>query len=378
MSNEFFPGFRPGVMASRAMACLALAAALLGADVQAQPLLFSSHDMMEVAVPIDFKTLCHPREAADCDYTPTELEYADQYGERHVMPIEVIIRGGWRSLARNCSAPLLFIRFDQGSTAGTPFEGQTLLPLTTHCGQGLSIEANRFREQRTDWEQYLLKEYLAHRLYNVITPVSLNARLVQITYPNPDKPNRKIRSYAFFTEHFDAVAARNGQQVIARGGLDPEKLDMRVAGLVALFQFMIGNTDWSIMRERNIILLQDPAGAQLPLPYDFDMSGLVDAQYAGPAPNLPIKEVRDRHFLGFCSPGLEQDSLYEPYLENKEALLSLVKTVPGLDRKSVKSTLRYLQEFFEILESEELRTKQIVNQCKPGPLETARFNLPTD
>jgi len=378
LSKDYFPDFRPGIMILRAMACLALGSVLVAVDVQADNLLFSSHDMMEVAVPVDFKTLCHPRETADCDYTPTELEYVDQHGERYVIPIEVIIRGGWRSMTRNCSAPLLFIRFDQDSTAGTPFEGQTLLPLTTHCGQGLSVEATRFREHRTDWEQYLLKEYLAHRLYNVITPVSLNARLVQITYPNPDKPNRKIRNYAFFTEHFDSVAARNGKEVIDRGGFDPEKLDTHMAGLVALFQFMIGNTDWSVMRERNIVLLQDLSGAQLPLPYDFDMSGLVNAQYAGPAPDLPIKDVRDRYFLGFCGPGLKQDSFFLPYLENKEALLSLVNTVPGLDRKSAKSTLRYLQEFFEILESEELRTKQIVNQCQPGPLETRRLSVPAD
>ena len=81
-----------------------------------------------------------------------------------------------------------------------------------------------------------------------------------MTYPNPDKPGRSIVNYAFFTEHFESVAARNGDEYSPRGSFDHEKLDARAADLVALFQYMIGNTDWSIVRERNVVLLQDSSG----------------------------------------------------------------------------------------------------------------------
>jgi hypothetical protein len=299
------------------------------------------------------------------------LEYVDENGGQRSMPIEVKVRGGWRSLVENCSAPLLFIRFDETETAGTPFQGQSMLPLTTHCGRGFSLEESSVKQSRHTWEQYILKEYLAHRLYNVITDVSLNARLVHITYPNPQKPGRKITNYAFFTEHFESVARRNGYRLLQRGAFDPEALDLNSAGRVALFEFMIGNTDWSIVHERNITLLQRPDGAQVPLPFDFDLSGLVDAHHAGPAPSVPIDDVRERYFLGFCNTGNSLESLIDEYLEQKDALLAMAAEVPELDKRSLKSTRYFLDEFFEILQSEELRTEQLVNRCEPWPPDLA-------
>jgi len=356
-----------GGVVTRVRACLCLFAALAAAQVHADTLLFESHAIMDLAIPLDFGTLCRPRKTPDCDYTPTTLDYIDEHGVEQSIPIEVKIRGGWRSLSRNCSAPLLFIRFDEAETADTPFQGQSLLPLTTHCGQGLSIEEFKVRQTRSTWEQYLLKEYLAHELYNVITGVSLHARLVRMTYPNPDKPGRKIRNYAFFTEHFESVARRNGDELLPRGEFKHEKLDLHAASRVALFQFMIGNTDWSIVRERNITLLQKPDGGQVPLPFDFDMSGLVDAHYAGPPPSLPIDEVQERYYLGFCGPEAGLDALFALYLSKQEDLLATAKSIPGLNRKSLKSTRRFLEEFFRILQSEDLMTEQIVNHCQPWP-----------
>ncbi|MFC1689322.1 hypothetical protein ACFL07_06675, partial [Pseudomonadota bacterium] len=183
-------------MISRLLISFCCLVALAAPHAVADTPLFSTHEMLHLTIPLDFKTLCRPRETPDCDYEPTVLEYIDEHGQAITIPIEVKIRGGWRSLTRNCSAPLLFIRFDKDKTADTPFDGQTMLPLTTHCGQGLSIEASKNRVNPSAWEQYLLKEYLAHLLYNEITDVSIRARLVRMTYPNPHKPGRKLSNYA--------------------------------------------------------------------------------------------------------------------------------------------------------------------------------------
>lgn len=322
---------------------------------------------MALSIPLDFKTLCRPREDPDCDYTPSVLEFRDEQGQSRSIPIEVKIRGGWRSLTRNCSAPLLFLRFDQQSTTGTPFEEQSVLPLTTHCGRGLSLESAKVRQRRSTWEQYLLREYLAHRLFNLITPVSLNARLVRVTYPNPDKPSRKIVNYAFFTEHFESVARRTGGELLERGSFDHERLNARSASLVSLFQFLIGNTDWSITRERNIALIRAPGGSQLPLPFDFDMSGLVNAHYAGPAPTLPIESVRDRYYLGFCHPATDWEELFDTYLAQEYSMFDLVGEIPEMDKRSSQSVTGFLNQFFTILRSDELRNRQIVNHCQAWP-----------
>jgi hypothetical protein len=201
----------------------------------------------------------------------------------------------------------------------------------------------------------------------MVSESSLNARLVRISYPNPDKPGRSINNFAFFTEHFDALAKRNQARRLARGNFDATKLDGQSAMELALFQYMIGNTDWSIVRERNTIVLQSTDGMQVSVPFDFDMSGLVNAHYAGPAPSLPIKSVRDRYFLGYCHPDTHWDLLFADYLQKKEAMLSATMDTPRLDNKSKRSINRFLKQFFAILESPEQRDAEIVSHCQGWP-----------
>ena len=126
---------------------------------------------------------------------------------------------------------------------------------------------------------------------------------------------------------------------------------LEYAATLALFQFMIGNTDWSIARERNTMLLRTADGRQVPVPYDLDMSGLVNADYAGPAPALPIDDVRERYFLGYCQPGTEWEPLFEDLAAKQEAILSLTGDIPGLSRNSERSSKVFLREFFDIIRS---------------------------
>jgi len=170
---------------------------------------------------------------------------------------------------------------------------------------------------------------------------------VRMTYPNPDKPNRSIVNYAFFTEHFKSVAKRNGAELLPRKNFDHEKLDAHSADLVALFEYMIGNTDWSIVRERNIVLLQDS-------------NGLLQ-------PGLSIDQVTERQYLGFCHPDTDWDALFEFFLDRQETLLSMVAEIPGLKKQSIKVANRFLERFFSTLQSSKSREKKIVSQCQSWP-----------
>jgi len=341
---------------------------LLSASLaQAQDPLFASDTVLVLKIPLNFRELCRPRETGDCQFAPTTLVYDDVSGRARSLPIEVKVRGGWRSLSRNCSAPLLWIRFDSATTAGTPFEGQYLLPLTTHCGRGFSLWSMRRSSRQSDYEQFLLREFLGQRIYTLLTEFSLRSRLVRISYPDPDRPHRSALHYAFFTEHFDTLAARTGNQRLPRGNFDHEVLDAQASARLALFQYMIGNTDWSIARERNTMLLLTPDGRQLPVPYDLDMSGLVNADYAGPAPGLPIENVRQRYFLGFCQPGTDWEAVFAGFGEKRDAVLALTDRIPGFDGSSKRATLRYLQQFFEILDSPSERRERILDACLPWP-----------
>ncbi len=340
--------------------------------------LFDSHSVLKLSIPVNFKALCRPRETPDCDYTPTQLEIEDENGATQSIPIEIRIRGGWRALSKNCDIPLLFIRFSEQHTAGTPFEGESLLPLTTHCGKFHGLDNPIAARRHGSYEEVLLREYLGYRLYSLITDASLKVRLVQINYENPEKPGRVISSYAFFTEHFNSLAARKKADLLPRFSFDHETLDTHSADILALFQFMIGNTDWSIVRQRNTILIQSPGGKQVPVPYDLDMSGLVNAHYAGPAPGLPIDNVRDRYYLGFCHPDIDWTSLFLEYRHKQEALLALPGEIPELGKTEQKSAVRYLEKFFSILNSAEQADKKIIGACHPWPPSPIDHTTPED
>ena len=331
-----------------------------------QPGLFEESSILELTLAIDMDHICRPREDPDCEYQPSRLSW-QVHGQTHSIPVEFIVRGGWRSLSANCQVPLLFLRFAADETQGTPFEGQKSLPLTTHCGRSSLLDDQTLSSGYVNYEQYLLKEYLAYRMYNEISDLSLRVRLVSVLYEDPEKPGKGRRNFAFFTEHFESLAARSNTELLQRGSFDHERLEQHQADRVALFQFMIGNTDWSIARQRNIILLQDAEKVQWPVPYDLDMSGLVNAPYAGPPPSLPIEEVTQRYYLGYCHPGVNWNLLFAEFKTNQSALLNLIPEVQGLAQKEKASAKRYLDQFFRILKSPKKRDKYITGACQSWP-----------
>jgi hypothetical protein len=130
---------------------------------------------------------------------------------------------------------------------------------------------------------------------------------------------------------------------------------------------MIGNTDWSIARERNTMLLGTEDKRQIPVPYDLDMSGLVNAGYAGPAPGLQIDDVRERCFLGYCQPGIDWAAQFAQLQNRRETILTAGEDLPGFSRNSLRSTRSFLERFFDTLDSPEERQERIVDSCLPWP-----------
>jgi hypothetical protein len=327
--------------------------------------LFDSHETLELELSVDFDSLCRPREVEGCDYAPSTLVYKTAQGQKHSIPVELRIRGGWRARKEHCTVPPLFVRFSADETQGTPFAGQSMLPLTTHCRskRKLGFDAGK----KVDYEEYLFKEYLGYRLFNLLSEQSLRVRMVRIEYNSPAKNAKTITRHAFFTEHFDSMAARNQAVTLPDNSFDYQKIDLKAFDTVALFQFMIGNTDWSVVRERNIILIGTADGQQIPVPFDLDMAGLVNAEYAGVSPRLPFRDVRQRLYLGFCHPEADFAALLTQFQLHKDEILALPAEINGMNRKNKKTTAKYLKKFFAILGSGKKYEKDIVNVCQPWP-----------
>ncbi len=331
------------------------------------PLLFESDEVMYLTLTVNFDTLCRPSKSPDCDYTPSELIYRDAEGQEASVPVSIRRRDGWRALQTNCQIPTLFVRFSEQDAVGTPFEGQETLAMNSHCGKGISPENERSPRLPDQFEHYVINEYLGYRLYNLVTQVSLRPQLARVRYTNPDDPRLDFTHDAFFVEHFESLAERLNAKLLPENSFDPTRLDRDAADQLALFQYMVGNTDWSITDQENVILLLFPDGKQVPVLYDLDMSGLVNPHYAVAAPNLPIKSVTQRYYMGFCHPNTDWEALFTRFTLLHDAYLDLLAEVPGLGGGDRRIARAYLNSFFDTLSSPDARQNGIVNACKPWP-----------
>ena len=276
---------------------------------------FDDDTPLEMDFFVDMKSLCRNPEHRGCGNEPIVISYVDASGHTRRIQGSTRVRGRWRRETGNCRFPSLFVFFDS-ETRNTLFDGQTMLPLTTHC-----------RHERRIYERYVLKEYLAYRLYNLLTDKSLRVRLAHITYHDTSGDREPFTRYGFFTEHFETMAARNNATVWSPEVYDPRLADPNELAIHDLFQYMIGNTDFSVIYQHNIAIIRDPDGLATPVPYDFDFSGLVDAHYAAPSPILPIRSVKQRLFRGFCDDRVHWNAVLAVYGDRAGEILALNSSV---------------------------------------------------
>jgi hypothetical protein len=134
---------------------------------------------------------------------------------------------------------------------------------------------------------------------------------------------------------------------------------------MSLFQYMIGNTDWSIPALHNVVLMQaNPGDAPVSVPYDFDWCGLVNADYAVPAENLPIKEVTERVFRGICRTEEEIHTVLEEFRGIREDVYALIDSVPGLREKEKEKTMKFIRDFYEIVEDPGDTRREFMEKCR--------------
>jgi hypothetical protein len=136
---------------------------------------------------------------------------------------------------------------------------------------------------------------------------------------------------------------------------------------MSMFQYMIGNTDYSIMQLHNVIMLDDARGIRYTVPYDFDYSGLVGAHYAVPAKELNLPSVRERMYRGPCKTEAEVDEALKPFRERQAELLALPASLSahGLDEGTRRNTEKYLGEFFDLIGRPDRVKKVFVTGCNP-------------
>jgi len=269
-----------------------------------------------------------------------EMPFTLSTGGREV---GVLIRSRGKSRMRVCDFPQLRMNFDGATTAGTPFEGQDKLKMVVRCRKG----------DRDG--QDVLEEYAAYRIFALLSDVSYRVRLVHITINDTDdRIFRGFRQgYGFLIEPLEQIASRVGGTVPEIPAVALKWLDDGQVALVYVFQYLVANTDWSFVAPdgeefccHNVSLV-DIGRKLFAVPYDFDLTGLVNARYAYPDPSLHIKRVTQRVYRGFCTDDAVLRDAIEKVASKREAVMDVMKSLPLESGKAVADRIDYLQKFFE-------------------------------
>jgi hypothetical protein len=198
-----------------------------------------------------------------------------------VLNIQLKTRGIFRLKSSNCFFPPLKLKLHKKEAKGTIFSDYEKLKLVLPC------------QKNKRYEQYVLLEYLAYKIYNILTEYSFRVQLVKLRLEDLEKKKPDYSMYAFLIEPVKSLAKRNNAKELEVKNIHPNLTDQKLMNQLALFQYLIGNTDWSVKALHNIKLLsRDSLQKPVAVPYDFDFSGLVNATYASPAEHLPILFVR--------------------------------------------------------------------------------------
>jgi hypothetical protein len=330
---------------------LLLAASLAGWDAPADTVpLFASDEPVVLTLIADFQAI-----RGDPDEDPRDRPARAVLDGGDTLDVELRPRGHFRRDPAFCSFPPLRLDVPDEGMEGTVFRDQDKLKLVVSC-----------RPNRDSYEAYVLREYLLYKVYAALTPLSFNVRLARVTFVDSSGDMEPFTRYSFFIEDDGALAARLGAQLldipegkIVRAGL----LHPDLATRVAIFQYMIGNTDWADARVQNVALV-GVDGRVAPVPYDFDHAGAVNAVYARPQPGAPLANVRQRFYQGWCWPNQDEEAAVRPFKDARPAIDALVADFAYLGREDRADVTAYLAEFFHVVETPERAHQRMFRDCR--------------
>jgi hypothetical protein len=316
--------------------------------------LFASDTPLAVTLQAPWSQVTHAPK--DPRRYPALLSFDDAQGA-HRIDITVETRGITR--LRLCHFPPLRLRFAKDVAKDTQFAGQDALKLTTHCNPSPA------------YNQYYVEEMLAYRIYNAMTPVSFRVRPLDVTYQDSQGGKRDGPRFGFLVEDVGDVAKRNGLEFDNKPRFAPGDFDSLAISRFMLFEYLVGNTDWDVTTDadpdgccHNVRVLGAPGQGRIPVPYDFDSSGMVNASYAAPSEVLPIKDVRQRLFRGFCRHNDTLEAARREYLGKREAIFAMVRDDARLNTSRKRAVTEYFEKFYATLGDDGRFAGEISGKCR--------------
>ncbi|MGA9575093.1 MAG: hypothetical protein WBS20_14235 [Lysobacterales bacterium] len=321
------------------------------------PKLFSSFDEMHVTLTGPWKTI--QRNKKKDDTYPVKFTYTGADGDEQTIDMVVSLRGITRR--RVCDFPPIKLHFDKEAVKGTIFRGNKSLKLVTYC------------DTNSKYEQYYIKEFLAYRIYNLITDFSYRTRPLMVDYEDSERDNKSITRFSFLIEDTDELAKRNKVEELTIPRIPYRDLEPVTTNRLSMFEFMIGNLDWAVTdgpkddsccHNSRLIGAGNDINPKYAVPYDFDSSGLVNAHYAAPPDGLRVRNIRTRLYRGFCA---NNDLLPETvalFKEKKADILALIQNNPHLTDSFRSDAIDYIEDFYKIIDDPKSLEKEITDKCR--------------
>lgn len=310
--------------------------------------LFDTDSVLKITLSGDIRDLMTDRTDNPKSH-PILISYTRDDGKEVSVKAEAKTRGHFRRTMGNCTYPPLLLQFAKSDELSTSlFKEQQKLKLVMPCVG----------------DDYVVREWLVYRIYNLVTPKSFKARLVSVVLNDTKKKKSTSAFYGILLEEEGQMANRN-KDVLIKRQLRPEQTDSLPFLTMAVFEYLIGNTDWSVQFQNIKLIARDSTTAiPVTVPYDFDHAGLVSTPYAKPAEELRMNSVRDRRFRGYCLPNLAKlGPVIALYNELKPAIYKLYTDCTLLDAKYVKSTIKYLDDFYQTINDPAVMKKEFSYPC---------------
>ena len=293
--------------------------------------------IIDINLKTDIKQLL--KKTDNDDYRPCDISFKDSLAKTIALEAEVKPRGNIRRSI--CYYPPLKIRIAKKDLSNMGLRKRyNTFKIVTHCKSGKG------------GDQLVLKEYLAYKLLNILTDRSFKVQLARLHYEDTKDKVKAITRLGFVIESNDRLEDRMGGTMKDTLNLKPKVLLREQYHLMCLFQYMIGNPDWGIGQLHNVkLIVKDSDNSILPIPYDFDYSGLVNASYAIPDPGLGIEKVTDRVFMGLKGGGRNFKKTVQLFLDKEKEIKKYVASFTGFNKSNCKFVNKYIASFYKVLHS---------------------------
>jgi hypothetical protein len=313
--------------------------------------LFLSDEVMNITIASDFKNLVKTKGKEEYQHALFQYQMSDSI----LLTRNIKIKARGKSRKNVCFFPPIQLNFPKKEVHIAQLKEFDKMKMVMDCKKG---EA---------YEQYLLSEFMAYKMLNILTDYSYRVRLIRVTYIDISGKFDTATKYAFIIENKNQMAERLNTIALDVKSIRDQYIEKTTLINSYLFQFLIGNTDWSIPGGHNMLLIKskDPVLTEpYVVPFDFDLAGIVDASYALPNTEADISNVRERFYMGICLPDDQIKAGLQVYLERKEEIYALYQNSDLIDRKNKQKTIQYLDEFYDIVEDEGRFSNRVLESCK--------------